>query len=220
MNKISKRIKDLYILECRRSIVTFILVCLRTLYYKVFYRKSILSHPGTIIRGAANIHTGGLLSIGLTNAGFVHKHDVTLLNIQGSLTVSGKFRIARGCRIDIGPSAKVTLREGSYINANTLMIIMHSLTMGPNCVISWNCQFLDEDFHEIEYEGKKQLTSNGIVLSGNNWVGCGVKIYKGTFIAEGCVIAADSVVRGSFHEKNTLIGGNPARVLKTNVNWY
>lgn len=51
------------------------------------------------------------------------------------------------------------------------------------------------------------------------WIGCGVKIYKGTVIPEGCVIASDTIVKGVFEIENSLIGGNPARVIKENIKW-
>jgi acetyltransferase-like isoleucine patch superfamily enzyme len=45
-----------------------------------------------------------------------------------------------------------------------------------------------------------------------------VVILKGTTIGSGSVVAAGSVVKGEF-PSNVLIGGNPARILKENVNW-
>ncbi|WP_261156851.1 acyltransferase [Serratia liquefaciens] len=42
---------------------------------------------------------------------------------------------------------------------------------------------------------------------------------KGTNIASGCVVAANSVVSGDFLESNCLIAGSPARVVKRNISW-
>ncbi|MBG6109882.1 acetyltransferase-like isoleucine patch superfamily enzyme [Flavobacterium sp. CG_9.10] len=96
---------------------------------------------------------------------------------------------------------------------------MHNLTIGDNCTISWDCQFLDEDFHEICYQGKKQQQNNSISIVNNVWIGCGVKIYKGAVIPSGRVIASNSIVKGIFTSKNTLIGGNPAKVVKEDISW-
>ena len=95
---------------------------------------------------------------------------------------------------------------------------MHKLDIGDNCAISWDCQFLDEDFHEISYSDKHK-TENAIIIGDNVWIGCGVKIYKGTVIPRGCVLASDSVVKGKFHIENSIIGGNPAKVIKENIEW-
>jgi acetyltransferase-like isoleucine patch superfamily enzyme len=95
---------------------------------------------------------------------------------------------------------------------------MHELTIGDNCLISWDCQFLDDDFHEIIYANKKN-SENSIKIGNNVWIGCGVKIYKGTVIQDNCVIASNSIVRGVFNSQNSLIGGNPAKIIKENINW-
>jgi acetyltransferase-like isoleucine patch superfamily enzyme len=150
--------------------------------------------------------------------GFSHKKDITYLNIKGQLFFQGAFSIGRGCRFDIGERAKVVIGKGGYINCNSSLLIYHNLSIGDNCAISWDCQFLDEDFHTIDYEGKKE-TTNSIVIGNHVWMGNSVKVYKGTVIPDGCVIASNSVVKGIFLLKNCLIGGSPAKVLKENVSW-
>jgi acetyltransferase-like isoleucine patch superfamily enzyme len=148
----------------------------------------------------------------------MHKSDKTYLNIQGKLIINGISSIGRGCRLDIAKNATVTKGDGGYMNANTLLIISHRLNIGDNCAISWDCQFLDDDFHELQYEGKKE-SDNAIIIGNNVWIGCGAKIYKGTRIPDGCVVASDSVVKGVFTSEASLIAGSPAKVIKENVSW-
>jgi acetyltransferase-like isoleucine patch superfamily enzyme len=170
------------------------------------------------INGIENIETNGRLKIGLNYVGFIHKSDKTYLNINGKLSFKGDYSIGRGCRFDIGTNGIVSIGNGGYTNANTTFIIMHQLTIGDNCAISWDCQFLDEDFHEIFYDGKKNH-DNSIIIGNNVWIGCGVKIYKGTVIPDNCVIASNSIIKDVFKEKNSLIAGNPAKIIKRNVQW-
>ncbi len=203
---------------CKESDSNFYIVLFNFLRYKIKYRKNILAHERVIIYGAKNIKSNTVLQVGLGNAKFVHEHDVTYLNISGSLFFKGNHTIGRGCRFDIAQGAEMVVGRNGYINANTSFIINHKLVIGDDCAISWNCQFLDEDFHTIEYDGKVDKP-NEIELGNHIWVGCDVKIYKGTVIPDGCVIAAGSVVRGNFTEKNALIGGNPAKIIKQNVLW-
>lgn len=203
---------------CNQSDSNFFLVLIIFLKNKFIHRKSILMHPRVIIHGYKNIKSDTVLQIGLGNAKFVHKYDVTLLNISGSLFFKGNHTIGRGCRFDIAKNAIVIIGRNGYINANSTFIIKHKLTIGNSCVISWNCQILDEDFHEISYSGKI-LKSNDVSIGNHVWVGCDVKIYKGTIIPDGCVIAAGSMVRGIFTDANTLIGGNPAKVIKQKITW-
>jgi len=175
-------------------------------------------HHKTFIKGINNINCNKKLEIGIEYVVFMHRTDKTFLNIQGKLNIKGNYKIGRGCRFDIGKDGYVSIGEGGYMSCNSLIIIMHKLSIGDNCAISWNCQFLDDDFHIISYEGKDDV-HNAIEIGNHVWIGCGVKIYKGTRVPDGCVIASDSVVKGIFDKKNCLIGGNPARILKENIQW-
>ena len=158
------------------------------------------------------------MSVGIDYFGFLHKRDNTVLNINGKLIFKGSHAVGRGCRFDIGKNAVVTIGQGGYLSPNSKFIIMHELVIGDNCAVSWDCLFLDEDFHEIGYAGKKS-GSNAIRIGNNVWIGCGVKIYKGSVIPDNCVIASDTVVKGIFTETNSLIGGNPAKMIKQNITW-
>jgi len=215
-----KPLMDLY-KKCRSSDTSFIIVIVRLIIYKVLYNKTLLLHQRVTLRGIKNIDARERIAIGTEYVGFIHRTDKTYLNIKGKLIISGKYTIGRGCRFDIGENAIVTIGNGGYMNCNTTLIIMNSLTIGDDCAISWNCQFLDDDFHEIDYPGKKN-DADSIVIGNRVWVGCGVKIYKGTVIPDGCVVASDAVVRGVFTVENAIIGGNPAKVIKEGItrSWF
>lgn len=204
--------------KCSKVESIFVLSLIKYLKYKWYFSKNITPHHSVTIKGVANIFSDFPLSIGMEYVGFSHKSDITFLNICGRLQINGSYSIGRGCRFDIAEKAIVNIGKGGYINVNSTFIIMHGLTIGDNCIISWGCQFLDEDFHRIEYEGQKKV-ANEIVIGNNVWIGCGVKIYKGTRIPDGSVIAANSVVRGVFTKKNVLIGGHPAKIIKEKINW-
>jgi acetyltransferase-like isoleucine patch superfamily enzyme len=203
---------------CRNSNSNFLIVLIRYLLYKT-RGKNILAHQKAKIKGVDNITSNGLLKIGIDYVGFIHNKDVTYLNIKGKMEFQGNSSIGRGCRFDIGQQATVKIGRETYINPFTTIIIMHGLQVGEGCAISWNCQFLDEDFHHLEYEGKKKTDHKGITIGNKVWVGSNSCIYKGTVIPAGCVIAANTVVKGVFEEENVLIAGNPAKIVKRNVSW-
>ena len=161
---------------CKSAGSNFLRTFLRSAGYKIVHKKNIIAHKRVVIKGIQNITSNTTLSIGLGNAGFMHDYDVTYLNIRGRLHFKGNYNIGRGCRIDIGKGAEVTIGEGGYINANNTIIINNKLVIGDNCIISWNCQFLDDDFHELVYEGRIDKKKE-IIIGNNVWVGCGVELY-------------------------------------------
>ncbi|WP_445709946.1 acyltransferase [Flavobacterium sp.] len=57
------------------------------------------------------------------------------------------------------------------------------------------------------------VTSKGIKIGNNVWVGAKVTFLDGTVIGNNCVVAAGAVVNGIFSD-NVVIGGVPAKVLK------
>jgi len=170
-----------------------------------------------MIRGLDGITTAGVLTIGLRQAGFIPPDERTFLNIQGKLTFRERFSIGRGCVFDIGQGATAEFGRG-YITGRSSFVIMHSLKIGDGCAIAWDCLFLDEDFHELHYPGKKEK-GTGIELGNHVWIGCGVTILRGATIPDGCVVAAGAVVSTSFVAKNCLIAGSPARIVKENIEW-
>ncbi|MCJ8319613.1 MAG: acyltransferase [Colwellia sp.] len=207
------KIKNLY--HKVNSPLSFVIVILRFLYYRL-YGKSIFVNNSKIY-GIKNIETNGVLQIGLFKNGLVDSSDKTLLRIEGKLICSGDVQIASGCRILVGKNAVVTIGN-SYLNIFTQVAIFHGLDIGDHCAISWNVEFLDEDFHKINYKDKR-AKKNRILIGDHVWIGAGVKILKGSVIPNGCVVASNSVVCSTFLEENTLIAGNPAKVIKSNIHW-
>jgi acetyltransferase-like isoleucine patch superfamily enzyme len=202
----------------KQSESIFILFLIKNLYYAVNGIK-INAHHLTEIKNISNIITQKNVNIGIDYFGFSSKHDRSYLNIRGKLVFNGNFSIGKGCRFDIGPNAIAEIGDNGYVSPNTWFVISHGLSIGNNCAISWGCQFLDDDFHTLEYGNQKQIKNNKITIGNNVWIGCNSFIYKGVNIPNGCVIASNSVVKSSFFEENTLIAGNPAVVIKKNVTW-
>jgi acetyltransferase-like isoleucine patch superfamily enzyme len=211
------KIKKLYRM-CKLSDASFIYVVLYWIYAKL-RKKGILLHHKTILKGFRNIETKGPLWIGIDYIGFTHSKDQAFLNIQGKLRTQGSIIIGRGCRFDIGENAVVEIGRNTAIRPFTDVIIQHGLKIGEQCSISWHCQFLDEDFHEVNYEGKKEITDKRIIIGDGVWIGNHVSIYKGSVIGSRSVVASNSVVKGRFEEENVIIAGSPAKIIKRNIIW-
>jgi acetyltransferase-like isoleucine patch superfamily enzyme len=77
---------------------------------------------------------------------------------------------------------------------------------------------MDDDHHELLSDPAKAKTFSTVTIKDHVWIGCNVTILKGTQIGNNCVVAAGSIVKGSFPD-NVLLAGNPAKIIKQNINW-
>lgn len=95
------------------------------------------------------------------------------------------------------------------------------IEIGENTLIGANTKIIDNDFHPLEIESRNNNDLNNICtkpvkIGKNCFIGCNVIILKGTVLEEGCIVGAGSVVSGHF-EANSVIAGNPARVIRKNI---
>jgi UDP-3-O-[3-hydroxymyristoyl] glucosamine N-acyltransferase len=193
------------------------LFLLKSAYYHLL-QKNLFAHHDTRIVGLGNIETGGKLFVGVSGfGGPIRKYERTVLNIQGKLVIDGDVIIGRACYVAIGKGAVCTMRK-CRINSQTNFIIGHGLEIGKGSWIAWGCEIMDEDFHNLEYEGKIQK-NHTIVIGEHVWIGSHVTILKGVHIGDNSVIASNSVVTRSFEENSVLIGGHPAQVIRRGIKW-
>jgi len=94
----------------------------------------------------------------------------------------------------------------------------NSIEIGDNTLIGGNVKILDNDFHPLEIEArnkdiKEKILSKPIKIGKNCFIGCNSIILKGTELGDGCIVGAGAVVTGKF-EANSVIAGNPAKVIK------
>ncbi len=126
----------------------------------------------------------------------------------------------------------VTRAPGAYIRignnvgmSGVTIYARKGIEIGENTAIGGNTKILDNDFHPVEAEARNKLLAdkNGgdsdlvpakpIKIGKNCFIGCNAIILKGTELGDGCVVGAGAVVSGKF-EANSVIVGNPARVIK------
>lgn len=85
-------------------------------------------------------------------------------------------------------------------------------------MIGGNCKIIDNDFHPVDISSrnsdiKEKIGTKPIKIGKNCFIGCNSIILKGTTLGDGCVVGAGAVVCGNF-EENSIIAGNPAKVIK------
>lgn len=82
------------------------------------------------------------------------------------------------------------------------------VSIGNNTVIAAQCYIIDMD-HGIEKSmliSKQPNTVSPVLIGEDVWVAAGVKILKGSCLGDGCIIGAQSVVKGRIAPKAIAVG--------------
>lgn len=114
-----------------------------------------------------------------------------------------------------GAGDKIRIGENSGIGINCVVpngsVIGDNVLMGPNCYIHNRNHRFDRIDIPIGQQGYTEKTP--ITIGNDVWIGRDVSIMTGRRIADGTVVAANSVVTKDF-PAYSVIGGNPAKILK------
>lgn len=93
------------------------------------------------------------------------------------------------------------------------------IIIGNDCLFSNNIEIHTTDYHKIMVNGIRKNTAQSVIIRDHCWIGLQSLILKGTFLAENVIIGAKSLVNKRFEEPNSVIAGNPARIIKGGVEW-
>lgn len=195
----------------------YLLATLYSCIPRIIYHKKIWISSKTYLKGLRNILTDSDLVIGLNHVPFYQKRAETYIHVEGSLIIKERSSVSRGAVLEIGKSAQVTL-QGCSIGASKFLI-HHSLEIGSGTLISWGCQFLDNNIHHVIIDGTKESKKAGIKIGDRCWIGSNCTILPDVVIPNGCVVATGSIVTKAFTQENCLIAGSPAKVIKTDISW-
>ena len=122
--------------------------------------------------------------------------------LPASSNILTPLHIDRGATISIG--------ENVFINWNFNTVSTGSITIKDGAMIAPNVSMLtaNHDLNDLQI-----LHCKPIVIEENAWIGEGAKIMAGVTVGRGAVVAAGSVVTHDV-EPRTVVGGNPARLIK------
>lgn len=105
--------------------------------------------------------------------------------------------------------------ENFYCNFHNVFLDICPITIGDNCLFGPNVQLYTAS-HPLE-PGKRnsgQEFGKPITIGNNVWIGGSSVVIPGVTLGDNVVVAAGAVVTKSFPD-NVVVGGNPARIIKT-----
>lgn len=135
----------------------------------------------------------------------------------------GKLYIGNRVRLDsriatlelaIGPQGTLYVGEGTFINYGTSIGVTQSVSIGGECNIGTYVIIIDNNFHRLEPERRKEMPESApVTIEDNVWLGARVIVLPGVTIGTGSVIGAGSVVTQNIPQR-ALAVGLPARIIR------
>lgn len=108
-------------------------------------------------------------------------------------------------------SDMVTIGDNVVIMNNCLMMSRGGITIEDGAMIAANVQLISNN-HDLKE--REVLICMPVRIGRNAWIGAGATILPGVTVGENAVVGAGSVVTKDV-AANTIVAGNPARVIRT-----
>lgn len=155
-------------------------------------------------------------------------------NIKQPVHFAGNGKIVFGNNVQIGYLPSPYFYSGySYIESrnedaiiifgdrvvtnNNLMVVSDSgrICFGDNVIIGSNVEIINSDFHGLHPNNRNSgdHKSFDVIIEENVFIGSNVRILKGVTVGKNSIISNSSVVYHNI-EENSIVGGNPASLLK------
>lgn len=145
------------------------------------------------------------------------------ISIGGGSLVRGELlRFAHGGRISIGKNCYIgegtRIWSGAGITIGDHVLIAHNVSIFDNLTHPMDWQARRRHFDAIAFAGHPQdidLGDRPISIGDDAWIGAHALVLRGVTIGPRAVVAAGSVVTRDV-PADTIVGGNPASVIREN----
>jgi acetyltransferase-like isoleucine patch superfamily enzyme len=171
------------------------------------------------------------------NITFKGKNNVVRID-KGSVFRSCHLILSNNCEVNIKKSHPVGIRRlsvwifdnckmniGKDFSCVSLNIYLTdekglSLFIGDHCMCAENVIIRPSDGHIVYDINTSELLNKGedVVIGNHVWIGLNCIFLKGAKVSDDSIIGANSLVNKKF-EKNVIIAGSPAKIVKRDVNW-
>jgi acetyltransferase-like isoleucine patch superfamily enzyme len=115
---------------------------------------------------------------------------------------------------DTTPEVDISIRRNVFIDQNCTFYVLDGIDIADDVMIGPSVSIITSD-HPIEPSQRRAFViAKSIVIGRNVWIAAGATIIGGVRVGENPVVAAGSVVTKDV-PANTLVGGNPAKVIRS-----
>lgn len=151
---------------------------------------------------------------------FSHDCDSKLIMGKDSLLVFEKdwTILYKGSVFYVGPARTLFIGSRTCISSNVKILAHESISIGRDCMIADGVQIFSGDGHPVFKDGKRVNPDKTVTIGDNVWIGLNAIILKGVNIGRGAIVASGAVVSKDV-PPNSIVAGNPAKVIKEDISW-
>ena len=130
--------------------------------------------------------------------------------------IGRRVRILPGLRAEAHGAGRIFIHDNVSIGQDFHLVAGGDLHVGSGTLISGSVMVtdLDHEYSDVKKPVREQPMIYARTDVGENcFIGIGARIQAGTVLGDGCIVGANSVVRGHFPPHSVIVGA-PARVVK------
>jgi acetyltransferase-like isoleucine patch superfamily enzyme len=136
------------------------------------------------------------------------------LEPTGRIVLGDRVQFEAGVSLTVGGDATIAIGDRVYINESARIGALTRVEIGARSMLAADVSIMDSNFHTLD----GTVGTAPVIIGERVWLGFRSMVLPGVTIGDGAVIAAGSVVSRDV-EAATLVAGNPARVVRRDVDW-
>lgn len=189
-------------------------------------RKIRVSGRNNIVKVNCKIKNGFLYVSGSNNKIIIPsscKFNNAEIHIEGdnnTLLLAEKVRLLGPVKIKMQGNATLELNENCGIRGVDFEVKDGLISIGELCMFSYGITIRNHDSHKVFKINDTTPCNNAcdIKLGKHVWICQNASILKGVNIGDDSIVAYGAIVTKGC-QSNSILAGNPAKVVKTNIFW-
>lgn len=151
-----------------------------------------------------------------------------LVELNASKTIDGiRKSLSELIGVEVDPSTtlytpfsvnygkNIVLGKNVFINQNCQMLDLGGITIEDEVMIGPRVTIVTET-HPLDPSIRHSLIGKAVTIKKKAWIGSNATILPGVTVGENAIVAAGAVVNKDV-PANSIVGGVPAKVIKTNI---
>lgn len=199
-------------------------ILLSNIYRTIFPIK--LCGNNNYISSSKNINNSRITIYGnnnvikISNNSKINNSNIVIFGNNSSIIIGNNVDLKGPVNIHLEDNSTLTIGDNTNLRGVTITIINGKVSIGKNCMFSYNIKIRNTDSHKILDKNTMRIinANKDVKICDNVWVGEDVTILKGSHISDNCVIGYGTITT-KVYPPNSVIAGIPGKIVKSNIIW-